>query len=291
MNKNTLESVLKNKGLFIPLIFTEKQFNVLKKYNKKIKLSNAEKKALYTSIKKKMTALNTFSREQKDAEYYINGASEIIPARLAEAKQLLNEYAKKYDEVFISGSFLFSKQYGDIDVFIIKERGYKEIGDGNKHLVFLSEKRLSNPVFQSAALISVANFMIPNKISKKKPVLSDLMATYHEAVIEYLNKEKKQEAARQLIFNHSLFCKNKLLNPKELKEMLEKIKLTELDEITKSLCKKLFSKTYLYVEIHTYIDTLKESIKNIKPNKHLIQFRNTYEEIIYGRKRSAAETA
>ena len=291
MNKNILKIILKNKGLFVPLLFTNKQFNVLAKHYNQLRLSNAEKKSLYTSIKKKIEALNIFLIEQKDMEYYINGSAEIMPARLTEARKLIDIYSKKHEKVFISGSFLFSREFNDIDIFIIREKGYKEKWDGNKHIIFLSKKRLANPIFQSASLISVSSFIIPKKIKKKKLPLSELMATYHEAVIENIRKEKKPESIRRLIFDYNLFCKNNIINGKELKRMSEKIKLNELDILIKDLCKKLFSDTYLYVEVHDYIKTLKESIRNVKPNNHLIRFKNTYEEMIYGRQRAKTEAA
>src|SRR3989339_347229 len=99
MDENILKIILRRKESFVPLIFTEKQFNVLSKYNLKIKLSNAEKKALYTSIKRKMEALSLFSREQKDREYYASSPGEIMPLRLAEAKKLIGIYSKKHDKL------------------------------------------------------------------------------------------------------------------------------------------------------------------------------------------------
>ena len=291
MNEKILKIIVEKKELFVPLIFTEKQFSVLKKYSNHLKLSNAEKKSLYTSIKKKMEALDSLSREQRDREYWVNGASEIIPARLAEAKKLIDGYSKKHAKVFIAGSFLFSMEFNDIDVFIIAKKGYKEKWDENKHTIFLSEKRLTNPIFQSASLISASSFMILNNVKKKKPFLSELMGTYHEAVIEHMRKEKKPESIRRLVFDYNLFCRNRLLNGRELKEISSKIKLEHLDMVIKELCKKLFSETYLYVEVHTYIKTLEESIKNIRPNNHLVRFKNAYEEMIYGRQKSNAEIA
>lgn len=291
MNKKTLKIVLVKKELFVPLIFTEKQFSALRKYSNRLKLSNAEKKSLYTSIKRKMEALDSLSREQMDREYLVNGADEIIPERLAEAKKLIDSYSKKHDKVFIAGSFLFSREFNDIDIFVVVKRGYKEKLDENKHVIFLSEKRLVNPVFQSALLISVSNFMQATKIKKKKPSLSELMETYHEAVIEHIKSEKKPESIRRLIFDYNLFCRNKLLNGRELKEIPSKIKLEHLDMFIKEICKKLFSETYLYVEIHNYIKTLEGAIKSIEPNAHLIRFKNTYEEMIYGKQTGKAEIA
>lgn len=291
MNKNILKIIIQRKDLFVPLIFTKKQFDILKKYNANTKLLNAEKKSLYTSIKKKMEALNLFSREEKKGEYFINNPNKILPNRLIEAKKLISIYSKDYEKVFISGSFLFSRTYHDIDIFIIRKRGYKEEWDGNKHIIFITENKLTDSVFQSTSLISVSNFIIPQKIKRKKPQLSELMTLYHEAVIEHIQKETKLESIRRLIFDYNLFCHNRLLNPKELKNKTSKIRLDEIDIIIKELCKTLFSKTYLYVEVHTYIKTLKESIKNIKPNMHLIRFKDTYEELIYGQQRSKTEAA
>lgn len=291
MDKNLLSYVLVKEELFVPLLFTIKQINILKKYDKQIKLSNAERKALYTSIKKKMEALNSIWVEQKDIEFYINNPDSIISERLKEAYAIVEEYSKKYDKVFISGSFLFSKKYNDIDIFITQTRGYKEEWQGNKHIIFLPQRKLFEPLFQSASLISVSNFAIPREIKKKRPVLSEVMGLYHEAVIEYIKKDKKPEAMRRLVFEYTLFCHNKILNGKELNNLLENVDVSSLNKIIKEFCKKLFSKSYLYVELHTYINTLNESIKNIKLNKHLIIFRNTYEDLLYGTQRSKTTIA
>lgn len=291
MNKNILKTIIKKKGRFVPFVFTKKQIETAASYLSGNRLTNAERKSLYTSISKKIAALETLYREQKKGEYYIYGSSDIIPSRLEEAKRLIDRYSASHAKVFVSGSFLFSEKFEDVDIFIVREKGYKEVIENNLHLVFLSEKRLSNPIFQSASLISVSNFIIPKKIRKKKPSLAELMSTYHEAVIEIIKKEKKPEAVRNLIFYHNLFCKKRLINPKELKAVAEKMGILEIGLIIKDICNSLFSKSYLYVEIHEYIKTLRESISNIKPNEHLVRFKNTYEEMIYGRQRGQAETA
>ena len=279
MNKKILENIIKNKHLFVPLIFTEKQLTVIIKYNKNLKLTNAEKKALYTSVRKKIEALSTISIEQTD--YSINSPDKIIKERLKKARIILDEY--RGNKAFISGSFLFSEDYNDIDIFIIRKKGYKEKWEKDRHIIMLSEKRLKNPVFQSASMISVSNFIIERKLERKKPSLSEIMTTYHEAVIEFLKKDSKPESIRRIIFNYNLFCRNKILDGKELRTETDKIKIDNLDYMIKGLCKKLFSKTYLYVEIHEYIKTLTESIKKISLNDHLVRYRKTYEEMIYGR--------
>ena len=187
MNENILKIVLEHEKDFEPLIFTKNQLKVMKKRKEGRQLSNAEKKALYTSIKKKMEALSIL-KEGEGRKLYITGHENIIESRLEEAEKLVREYGVKYGKAFIAGSFLFSKNYNDIDIFIIKEKGYKEKWEGHHHLVFVSEKRLEKPIFQSAAKISISTFPIPSKLTKKKPKLSEVMSTYHEAVIECINK-------------------------------------------------------------------------------------------------------
>ena len=289
MNEDLLKTIVRHWKDFEPLIFTGKQLKVIKKRLEGIRLSNSERKALYTSIKKKMEALSILIGEERRG-LYITGHEHILEDRLEEAENLIKEYSA-HGKVFIAGSFLFSRHYNDIDLFIIMEKGYKEKWEGNKHVVFISEKKLERPVFQSAAKISISTFPIPSKLSKRKPKLSEAMSTYHEAVIEIRSKDKKREMVRHLIFDYYLFCKNELLNPKRLRELVKGGSLELLDTCIKELCTALFSKSYLYVGIHWYIQTLEEDIRATKHNKNLIQYKKTYEELLYGRQRSKGAIA
>ncbi len=274
------------KQQYVPLLFTEKQWNVMKKYSKNKSLTSAEKKALYTSIKKKTDALATLPAEQQGKEYYITGGEHILPERVADAKRIIDEYKIKNSRVFIGGSFLYSRQWNDIDIFIVRERGYKEEWKEKQHIIYLSEKKLSQPVFQSTARISIATFNVQRRIIKREPKLNDIMSTYHEAIIEHIQKEKKPEAIRRLIFENELYAHENILNPKELQEKARHATIPTLNNALKELCKKIYSKTYLYIRLHEYITTLKETIKNIHPNKHLQLYKKTYEDIIYERRRS-----
>ena len=287
MNKEILKNILEQKNRFIPLIFTVKQVLVIEKYLSQQKLSLAEKKALYTSINKKVQALELLPTQKKE-EYFIQGSQQMLPERILQAQQIITQYSPL--KVMVAGSFLYSKKYQDIDIYILQERGYREAQDGEKHLIYLKEKKLAEPLFQSAALISIANFESTRKIKPKKIPLHQLMSTYHEAVINLIQKEEKNEPLRDLIFWHSLFCENRLINSLELKEKTTQLTLSQIDQLLIRICQQLFSKTYLYVELHEYIKTLIASIRNIKQNAHLEHYKNTYEELIYGWKETAAKT-
>ena len=111
------------------------------------------------------------------------------------------------------------------------------------------------------------------------------MSTYHEAVIECMSKEKKPEMTRHLIFDYYLFCRNSILDPKTLQELVKSASLESLAAYIKELFTALFSKTYLYIGIHWYVQTLEEDIKSTKHNKNLVEYKKTYEELLYGRQR------
>lgn len=287
MNRYLLKSILANKDQFVPLIFTKKQMAVLEKHFFGEKLTPAEKKSLYTSTTKKMKILETIRPEQTE-EFFIKGAEFILPKRAAEAKEIIRKFPGQ--EVFIAGSFLFSKSYNDIDIYLLQERGYKEVIDENKHLIYLTKNKLKDAVFQSAALISISNFGNTLKPKPKKIFLNKLMGFYHEAIIELMQKDEKKENLRELIFSYHYICQRKLVDAYGLKRIAQKTRIPEADEMFKSLCRRLFSKTYLYIKCLEYIQTLKESIKNIAQNIHLKHYLKIYEELIYGTRGSPAET-
>ena len=113
MNQIMCEKVIENKSALVPSIFTEKQVALLEKYVKKQKLEPSEKTYIYSTINKKLNSLACLQEE-----FYVNGAN-LIPERVEEAKKILKGINRP---AFISGSFLFSEKYNDIDVFIISNR-------------------------------------------------------------------------------------------------------------------------------------------------------------------------
>src|SRR3989338_3891138 len=227
MNDNLIRLVLENEHALIPLIFTKKQIMALRKKHEGKSLSNAQRKAMSVSIKRKLTALGTLFGKK---EVYIRGSESFIQGRLEQAEQILEEYSS-FGKVFIAGSFLFSREYNDIDIFIITRRGYKEEWRGNRHIIYLTEKRLSKPIFQSTAKISLSTFPIPNRIEKKRPKLENLMSDYHEAVIEKMGTEEKQEAARRLVFAYWLFVGGTLPDASGLSKKTEQATLDDLDRM------------------------------------------------------------
>ena len=114
MNQNICNTIIENKGKFIPQLFTEKQVEIMQRYMQNKPLTNTEKTYLYSSRKKKIEALQILKEE-----WYVNGKN-MIPERVEKAKQILRELHK--EKAFISGSFLHAKEFNDIDIFIVGKR-------------------------------------------------------------------------------------------------------------------------------------------------------------------------
>ena len=70
------------------------------------------------------------------------------------------------------------------------------------------------------------------------------MSIYHESIIETMQNADKKEATRDLLFEYYLICEKKLLNGKELKEIIDKTKNVDINKWIKKICEKLFSKSY-----------------------------------------------
>ena len=276
MNKILLKKIVCEKDLFVPSIFTVKQFEAIKKYLIKSNMSNSEKKSLYTSIAKKVKALEFLYDEKKD--FFIRG--NIISSRIDEAKNIISSF--KNEKVFVGGSFLFSVIYNDIDIFIIINKGYKEEFKDNLHIIYLTEKKLSDAIFQSVAKISVSNFNNLRSVNLKKPFLYELMSLYHESYIQIKERDKKRDAVRDLVFFHEYFVNKNLISPEKLKKIVFKVKMAEIDKYFIDICNCLFSKKYLYVEILNYLKSLSNAIKSEGNVSHLIHYKNVYEGLIHG---------
>lgn len=279
MNKNLLKTVLERKEDVVHLLFTNNQLIIIQKYLNKQVLTNSEKKSLYTSIKKKTEAINKLissTISNISNEFYIKG--NLFPKRVEEAKFIIQAYPG--EKVFVAGSFLFSEKYNDIDIYILRERGYKEIHDDDKHIIYLTKKRLQEAIFQSTVLNSVSNYNNYLKYSFKKPTLNELMSLYHEAIIESLEKRVKKESLRDLIFNYYL-SKNELIDAVKIKLLISNSTLEKIDFYFEEITKKQFSKTYLYVRFLEYANTLRQILKNLNNKVHIIHYLKLYERIIH----------
>ncbi len=286
MNKNLCKMVVENKERVVPFLFTERQIDIMKRWINGKHMNNPEKTYLYSSIRKKIEALS-FLR----TEFYQHG-SDMIPKRVNEAKDILKEIGES--RAFISGSFLFSKKYNDIDIYIISKRR-RQYHKENRHFIHITEKDLEKPILQSAARYCVSTFEINiNKPLIKRMKFNDLVVNYETAIVEMLDKEE-EKTTREVVFEYYLQLKKTVLNSHDLYTKTvdinnSKNKMEIINGMIKELLLKNYSRRYVYDELVGFVRRLKEDIKEFKANENLIIYKNLFEKIKDECRRAEIET-
>lgn len=260
MDENICKTIIEHKKMFVPHLFTQRQVDIMSKYLQKSHLNNTEKAYFYSTIKKKISSLNLLKEE-----FYITG-QKMIPARIKQAKQILKEINKK---AFISGSFLYKKDYVDIDIYVISNRKKSYHKDG-KHFMFITEKMLRDPIFFSSFKYSVANFSTEIKPIIKREDLEEFMFTYQWVINQILDKEDQKEL-RDIVFQYNLQIKQIFLDSytlykktEEIKKLPQKERIRKVNQLTKEVILKTHSKSYIYNVLSRYSKDFVEMGKEYK---------------------------
>ncbi|MBS3165947.1 hypothetical protein J4444_02390 [Candidatus Woesearchaeota archaeon] len=274
MNEKILKKVWENRISLVPAIFTLRQIDIISKHIHKKNLTNSEKTYLYSTIKKKIDALHSLQEE-----FHICG-EQMIPERVEKAKKILKEINKK---AFISGSFLYKKDYRDIDIYILSDKR-KSYHKENRHFIYLTKKMISNPIFISSLKYSVANFSLDIKPELKRPPFEHLNLTYQMAINEILNKEEER-TLRELVFMYFLHIKKIILDSFTLYLKTEEIiktnnheKIKRINEMMKELVLKLYSKKYMYLHLSQFVNMLKKDYAS-EPYDNYPIFINLFTEV------------
>ncbi len=243
MNIEICKSILDHRAQLVPAIFTERQVDLVQRYSQHQKFTPSERAYFYSAIRRKMEALSSLREE-----YYVTG-TEMLPERVKQAKQILKKLG--YEKAFISGSFLFKKKYGDIDIFIISKRR-KSFTKSKQHFTFIIPSDLHQPIFVSAAKYSVANFPAIVKTDLNKNRANDLLFTYQWVINQILEGEDQKEL-RDLLLQHSLRVEKKVpdarsldLKTQELKALPREERINEVNMIVRETLLKMYSARYLY---------------------------------------------
>jgi len=271
MNVDICNKILKSKDKLVPAIFTQKQIELIEMYISKKILSNAQKTYLYSKINKKIVALGFMSYE-----FYINNTN-IIEKRVEDAKKILIDVGKR---AFVSGSFLYSELYGDIDIFVISNRR-KQYRCGKKQYICITESDLKKPMFASAFECSVANFRKSSfEVERKISKLEDNLLAYQIAINDILDKNEPK-TLRYLILEYNLIIKNKLLNSYELYNEYNTIKneIVLVNNLIKKVLLNEYSNRYLYDVLVKFTKKLNKNIKKESANENLKIYYDVLNEI------------
>lgn len=277
MNKNICKIIINNRAQFTPHLFTEKQVTLMQKHLQNKRLTNTEKTYLYSTIKNKIAALQLLKEE-----WHITG-KDMIPERIEEAKQILKEL--NAEKAFISGSFLYAKEYNDIDIFIVGKRR-KQKHEGKMHLIYISEKRLAHPITLSCLQYAVSTFSSHGITPViKKPDYGELVMAYETVINEILDNDD-QKMLRDLLFEYSLQIKKEVLDSFSLhkefniiKNMPQKQKIEIVNNMIKEMLLQLYSKRYVYDMLSWFVKQLKKNIEEYKANENLIIYHKVLGDV------------
>ena len=178
----------------------------------------------------------------------------------------------------ISGSFLFNKNYNDIDVFIFTKYEKEDYKKGKMHVNFLPENVIDSLFFSSLSEVSISNFYYIHK-NEFNVELNNVLQNYELLINSILNKENYQKELRDFLLNTEYISTGVILNTKQLYNLRRKINRTRI--ISNTLINALilgYNKNKLN-SLKKYIAGYRELLKQYK-SSNLNEYIQTYEKVI-----------
>lgn len=232
------------KNEIVPTLFTNHQFELIEKRFMNKNMSDSEKNEFSRTISKKMKAINQiFHKNSKDI--FIYGEEKIIPQRLLNAKEYIKKFSRKFKgkHVFISGSYLHSNKYNDIDVFVVEKYNKDDQFVDGFHINYLDAEVYNSLFFASIQKLCVSNKQVlPSKI-KEKADINTFISLYQE-LFNDLDRGFKgvNKTIREFLLQSAFISNNPILDSLELKKQIDAIlKIHQ----SKELIKKIFVKSVL----------------------------------------------
>lgn len=218
----------------VPVIFTEHQFSLIEKRFSNKPMSKSERSEFSRSISKKMDAIKKISGNAKDV--FIFEEEKMILERKEKAVALINTLSRKFrnKHIIITGSFLFSKIYDDLDVFVISKYEKDDYRQGKMHINYLTEDAYGTLFFQSIARLAISNKLMP-PMKKEAPSIDKLISLYQELYHDFDKNAMDKNAIREFIIQ-SESLRGEIPDSEDLKKKTDMVlKAKNKKEIIKSM--------------------------------------------------------
>jgi hypothetical protein len=178
----------------------------------------------------------------------------MIPERIKEAEKILDKLPYRY--CFITGTFLYNKTYGDVDVFVITRSKRKIELEKRIKISFIDFNDLHSLFYHSITSMCVAKEILPRK--ELRTTVADYWSIINETVPTLINdKNDFRKAIRSLVLNTEFLENDRILNSYELRNkvnsftsyigVLEYIK-THAPLAVKHTVKKSYIRRYFYTQ-------------------------------------------
>jgi predicted nucleotidyltransferase len=285
LNWNHLQQA---KEQIVPTLFTEHQFALIEKRTKKKKMTPSEKNEFSRTISRKMKAIYLLMNKTA-ADVYVYGKEKIIQKRREDAEKLLRKYAHQFKgkQVILTGSFLYSSRYNDIDIFVITEYEKEEYKINKIHINYLNPEARDTLFFSSISKLCISNKELYPKLPEEKGDHHKMISLYQELLndLDQYPHAVKQ-TLREFLLLSSWILKSSVYDSQELKEMSDRIINCKKP---KEIIKKIFIQTFtmgikpriteksLGRMIQSYTELIKE-YPNHRENYNFII--NTFQEAI-----------
>ncbi|MBS3123335.1 hypothetical protein J4437_01735 [Candidatus Woesearchaeota archaeon] len=277
LNWNKLQEI---KEEIVPALFTEHQFNLLEKKAKKEKLTASEKVEFSRSVSKRLKAINIIAG--KENNWFVYGKEKMITERIDEAKTLIRQFSRQFKDkpILIGGSFLHSKKYNDIDIFVIEKYEKEDYKKDNYHINYLQASALESLFFNSLSKICISNFDLSGIKVEENITINQVISKYQEIRRDFSanNNSWAKIDLREFIVDCYYSSNKIILDSSQLKSILNNILYNKKKN---KLIQKIFIQAILMGFESKKIKAILTNI--IKSYKYLIrEYKNKayYQELI-----------
>jgi hypothetical protein len=216
----------------------------------------------------------------------LNGKKFIRKDRIDKVMSLLKKYSRKHKgmKILISGSFLYSKKYNDIDIFVISKYDKEDYKAGNIHINYLPLDVEKTLFFQSINAISVSNFKPEEKIREDFDI-SDILHLYEVVILLIIQNDEYIQELRDLIVRLEFVSNKVILNSMQIKVIIDKIRESKkpIEVINKYLIAKIinaYDETILKKALNKFIEKNRSPEKGQKLYENWKIYNQTYKEAI-----------
>ncbi|MBT5022425.1 hypothetical protein HOK51_02540 [Candidatus Woesearchaeota archaeon] len=280
VNLNRLREI---KGDIVPVLFTEHQFDLIKRKFSGQTMSQSEKNEFSRSVSKKMKAINVMLIKENDG-LFVYGSEYILQERLLLAKQYLKKLNRKFKNkhIIISGSFLYKQKYNDVDVFIVSKYLKDDYKDGEFHINYISESVYSSLFFESLRKLCVSNKKLEYRFIEKAS-LDKYVAMYQELFNDLHKKQKNtkglKSVLREFLVYSSFVSKKPIPNSYQLKNQIESV--LKIKKSQEAINKIFVSSIVVGFSENMLINAMDEMIKRYKQiMQEYKKHRRYYKEIL-----------
>ncbi|MBW2975304.1 hypothetical protein KY366_06305 [Candidatus Woesearchaeota archaeon] len=231
-----LEHFKEIKEDLVPVLFTPHQFDLISKRFSNRKMSASENNEFSRAISKKMKAINKILKKE---EAFVYGEEHIKKDRLRQALRYLNQFSRKFRDkhVIITGSFLYSQNYNDIDIFVISRYEKEDYTLDKFHINYFTEDVYSSLFFRSIRKLCISNKEMLQYPFKEKVDIDTFISLYQE-LFNDLDKNFKGTGStlREFLLQSSFISNNPIPHSLDLKNEVDAIlKVKNPKEIVKNI--------------------------------------------------------